>query len=633
MTIGEFKTSISEEQLEKIKEVSTSKNQLTKENAEVLINYIKQSAKALGEDQIAEPMRYIAAATSGLRAKDLVALIGDDFNADIFEQWNNLLGFPILISREHKNNLIYDIVPSMHLFLRNEMGDNAYHSCASDIGFYLLEHCETGDLVRDLQVMHLLLDGGETAAAAEYLSQAVGEPLRIATQTLGQALKDAPDYVKECVYAMPFTQGEKVDVEKILMLLLNDCIAIIGQAQLVAPVVTRLHDVVQTLIKQGNGDITILLGIAKLRIAQNFRLLKNQQEAQNHFNMALTYLMNPLQQADPLSITSHQIRLYWHCLMICREMTQPKAVSHIFEAIIKVEQAQTMDANASEEYRKQIAENILGQHIEVSKLYYTLPDQLKDEFTNYTEPTVVLLKAYLEDAQNAEEAAELDNNKLSGYYQSMGELCNHLERYEESYEALVEAQILQMRQLGILQKRDSEHDANGKKFMSPDSLIQRLALSVTNHMIGLHYRRQGKQNHDLEVLLKSNYDLANDCFSAYPQDSRVIHFITSAAIELADFQAQKGGILAACGTYEKVIRQIPVLSNTRLNQQACQDIAMIHTKCGQLQSHPNIRRFGDALHNLEISFNLWKSLADNTHNPEYQKNADYVANLIKQIKK
>jgi len=633
MTLEELKASLSEEQIEKIKAVVTKTEQPTKDDATLLLDYIKQSAEALGDDQIAEPMRYIATSLAGLRGKDLEALIGEDFKSDVFDQWNNLLGFPVLIYRELPENRLYDVAPAMHAFMREEMGDNAYRSCASDIGFYLLEHCEPGDPVRDVQTTHLLLDGSETTAVAEYVSEATGEALRIATQTLGQALKDAPDYVKETVYSMPFTQGEKVNVEKLLMLLINDCIAIVQNPQLLEPVINRLHSVVEGLIQQGNDQITILLGMVKLRIAQNYRSMNKQEEAQQAFIAALNYLMAPLQQADPLSVTSKQVRQYWHCLKICQEMVQPKAVAHIFESIVKVEQAHAQDTNRTDEEREQVAEAILGQHIDMAKLYYTLPDQLKEQFTNYTEPCVALLKAFLEGAHDAEAASEVDNNKLAGYYQSMGELCEHLQRYEESYDALVEAQILQMRNLGILQKRDAGKTVDGSKYMSPQALVERLALSVTNHMLGMHHRRQNKLNHDLEVLFKSNYDLANDCFAAYPHDGRVIHFIVNASIELAEFQIQKGGFLAACGTYEKVIKQFPVLNNVRLNQQLCQDIAMIHTKAGQAQANPKIRRFGDAVRNLEQAQRLWKSLADTTKNPEYQKNADAVEKMIKQIRK
>jgi len=635
MTLEEFKSSVSEEQINKLKEVAQKADKATEEEATTLLDYYKQAAEAIGDDQIAEPIRYIATSRAGLRSSDLETLIGEDFNSEVFEEWVNLLGFPVLLYRTLGEAKLYDVAPALHVAMRKELSDNAFRSCASDIGFHLIEHCDASDPVRFVQAPHLLLDGGETAAMAEYVSEAVGEPLRVATQAMGLALAypDAPEHVKESIYSLPFTQGEKVNVEKILMLLLNDCIAIVNKPQVLEPIIARMHSVVEALIQQGNNGITMMLGIAKLRVAQNYRSLNKQQEAQNAFMGALNYLMPPLQQADPLSISGHQIRQYWHCLKICQEMVQPKAVAHIFESVVKVEQAQTQDTNRSEEEREQIAEAILNQHIDMAKLYYTLPDQMKDQFTNYTEATVALLKAYLEGAHEAEEATDADNAKMAGYYQSLGELTQHLERNDESYDALVEAQILQMRLLGSLQKRDAEKDANGKKFMSPDALIQRLALSVTNHMIGMHYRRQGKSAHDLEVLLKSNYDLANDCFAAYPHDGRVIHFIVNAAIELADFQQQKGGFLAACGTYERVIKQFPMLNNLRLNQQLCQDIAMIHTKCGQAQSNPKIRRYGDAVRNLETAQRLWKSLADTTKNPEYQKNADAVEKMISQIKK
>lgn len=633
MSIEEYKTTISAEQSEALKSIVGNNNEISKEEAQQWLDYVKQSAEVLGDDQIAEPIRYIATSIAGLRANDLSALIGEDFDIKIFDQWVELLGFPILVYRDLPGTRLYDLTPSLHNAARAEMGDNAYHSCASDIGFHLLEHCEAGDPVRDVQTLHLLLDGGETAAAAEYLSDVEGEAIRIAIQTIGQAFRDAPDYVKECICNMPFTQGEKVNLEKLLMVLLNDCIAATGNPQAIKPIIARLRQVVESLVSQGNHQISIFLGIAMLRMAQNHRSLNEQQEAQAVFTQAMQYLMPVLQQTDPLTLSITQIRLYWHCLKICQEMAQPKAIVMLFEAIVKVEQAQANDADRSTDERASIAEAILGQHIDMSKLYYQFPKQLQEQFTNYTESTLSLLKVYLEGARSIEDKTEAENTRLAGYYQSMGELCEHLGRYDESYEALVEAQILQMRHLGILQKRDAERDKEGRKFMSNEALIERLALSVTNHMMGLHYRRQGKSSHDLEVLLKSNYDLANDCFAAYPHDGRVLHFITNAAIELADFQHQKGGFLAECSSYEKVIRQFPVLNNIRLNQQLCQDIAMIHTKCGQAQANPKIRRFGDAVRNLETAHRLWKSLADTTHNPEYQKNAEAVANMIQQFKK
>ena len=219
-----------------------------------------------------------------------------------------------------------------------------------------------------------------------------------------------------------------------------------------------------------------------------------------------------------------------------------------------------------------------------------------------------------------------DLAKMAGFYQSLGELCEHLERHDESYDALVEAQILQMRLVGQYQKQDGEK-------MSPQGLLQRLALSVTNHMLAMHYRRQNKSNHDLTVVLTANMNLALDCFKAYPRDGRVIHFAINAALELGDMQHRTGGLLAECGTYEKIIRHFTVLNNIRIDGQLCQDIANIHTKCGQAQADAKIRRYSDAVRNLNVAKQLWETLAKSTKNAEYQKNADLVAQIIGQIKK
>lgn len=631
MTLSEYRDSLQEEQVNAILAVAKKSTDITDEDKETFVKYIKTSSEALGEDQIAEPIRYIVASMGGLRGEDLKALIGEDFNADTFDEWNNLLGEPVLAYRNLPgNNKLYDIAPQMREKLRADMGDGNFRSCASDIGYYFIEHKEAGDILRDTQTMHLLLDGGEAAAAAEYISQAEGEPLRIATNILGNALKDGPEYVQNAVWDMLRAQGEKIDLTKMLLLLLNDCVAIIGIPDRQKVVIEKLQQTIGELIAEGHNDITILLGVARLRTAQNARVRRQEQEAQTAFIGAMNYLMPPLQQADPNTISPNQIDEYWLCLKICQEMAQPKAMAIFFEQIIKVEKAQTQNTNLSEEQRGRIAENIIGQHIDMSKTYYMMPKPLQEQFTNYSESTVALLKAYLEQEEgqhNEDVKNDADISRLAGYYQALGELTLHLERYDESNDALTEAQILQMRQLAAAQKAD------GENVMSPNQLMIRLALSVTNHMLAGHYRRQGKNSHDLGIVLKSNMNLAEDCFKFYSHDGRVIHFIINAALELGDYQHNMHGYLAECGTYEKVIRLFPALNNMRLDGQLAQDIAMIETKCGQIQADNSIRRYKDAIRNLEAAYKLWKALADNTKNPNIQKNAEAVEQMLKQLKK
>lgn len=657
MTVTEFKETLDAELLEKVKAVCEKEKEVSEADAKIIYDFMLEVvAPALGEDQIAEPFRYLTSAVNGLRAKDLEALIGEDFDAAAFEELRTALGFELFVVRELPNdNKVYDFkFPPVRVHLQKLMGEGSYRACASDIGYYLLEKCQVGDPVRDLQIMHLLLDANESGAAAEYVSEVGGEILRIAVMTMGNALKDGPEYVQECVYNMALVKSEKVDLKKILMLLLNDCIAVAQVPERQQVIAKRMHDIVGGLIKGGEQDITVMYGIAKLRLAQNSRVRSQiarqkkedanvptlEAEAQHYFVEALNYLMPPLQQADPLSISDEQVRQYWLCLKICQEMAQPKAIALIFEAIVKAEQAQIAaltdgkeEAEISEEDDKRakvLSVRIIDQHIDMSKLYYQLPKQLQEQFTNYSESCIALIKAYLEgikeEGENAEDMAL--QMRLCNYYQTIGELQNHLGQDEDSYEAYTEAQIRQMRHLAAIQRK---HE--GEEHMSHEELITRLTLSVTNHMLGVYYRKQGKSQHDLSVLLRSNMDLAQDCFKAYPRDGRVIHFIINAALELGDMQHKTKGYIAEINTYESVIRQFAVLNNMRLDQQLCADIAMIHTKCGQVQADDSVRRYADATRNLNVAANLWKGMAQNTKNPDFQKNADAIEQLLAKIKK
>ncbi|MBR3026834.1 MAG: hypothetical protein IKH58_01740 [Bacteroidales bacterium] len=663
MTIEEFKSSLDAEMLYKVKDVCAKDKDVTEADAKVLYDFIIDVASpALGEDNVGEPFRYLCSSTNGVRIDDLKAVIGEDFNTEVWTEFCTGLGFDLFVKRSLTPNCeVTDFrFPPIRVSLQKLMGEGAYRACASDLGYHLLEHCQAGDPVRDLQTMHLLLDGDEAAAAAEYISQAEGESLRLAVMTMGNALKDGPEYVQQCVFDLPLVQSEKVDQKKILMLQLNDCIAIVGNPDRQKVVAEKLHNIIGSMIRQGNNEITVLLGIAKLRIAQSARTRAQiahqqqkeeeakefEQQAQQAFIGALNYLMPPLQQADPTTISDEQVRQYWLCLKICQEMAQPKAISLLFEAIVKVEQAQiaalankhadtsevSEEVEADEKRTHQLSTNIIDQHIDMSKLYYQMPQPLQEQFTNYSEGCISLIQAYL-DGLNKEgednEKGQDEELRLCNFYQTMGELYDHLGKTDESYDAYTEAQIRQMRYLAALKKEDEEAGIQ----MSQRSLIARLTLSVTNHNLGLYYRKEGKSQRDLSVLLRSNMDMALDCFKAYPRDGRVIHFVINAALELGDLQHKSKGLKAECDTYTRVISQFGVLNNLRLDQQLCVDMAMIHTKCGQCQADDNIRRYRDALRNLDVAQKLWSSLAQNTKNPEFQKNAEAVAKMMKQIGK
>ena len=632
MTLEELKASVSPADMETIKNAVNAKEAITDENYETLHKYIDASAETLGEDQIKEPLRYLATTTNGLRPEDLQAVIAEGFDPKVFEQWNGLLGFPIAQSQPLGNTRIYSLPRYILERLQNAMGEAALQSCCSDLGFYLLEKCKQGDPIRDMQTLRFLLCCGESSAAALYVSQADAMALQVAVGTLSNCLAEGPDNVRQTICDMALAQGENIDTTKILLLLLNDCLNLMRQPECRKKSAQKLTAVVETLIAGGRQDITVLLGIGRLRIAQSERLLNHEQEAQQAFASALNYLMPPLENADPLTINSMQIREYWTCLKICQEMAQPKAIALLFEAIRKVEQAQTQDVNRNTAERCQRAEDILGQSIDMSKLYYTMPKALREQFVDYTEPTLKLLNAYLENAEkhkasdmNTEGYNMNDLIRLAGYYQSVGELSENIGRHDESYDALIEAQTLQMRIVGHLQHADGEH-------MSPQQLLQRLALSVTNHLLAGHYQRQGKR-HDLEVVLTANMNLALDCFKSYSRDTRVLHFVINAALELGGLQHRSGGVLAECGTYEKVIGQFHVLNNMQIDGTLCQDLAMIHTRCGQVESDPKIRHYTDAVNNLNVARNLWSALYQNTKDENYKNNIDAITKLIDSLGK
>ena len=84
MTFEEFKSSLDASLLKKVEDVCTKDKDVTEADAKVLYDFILDVAvPALGEDQVGEPFRYLSSSTNGLRADDLKAVIGDDFDAEL----------------------------------------------------------------------------------------------------------------------------------------------------------------------------------------------------------------------------------------------------------------------------------------------------------------------------------------------------------------------------------------------------------------------------------------------------------------------------------------------------------------------------------------------------------------------
>ena len=668
MTPQELKETLTAEQIDRLRAVCTKTDDLSDDDAQTLDAFLCDiAAPALGEDQIAEPYRYITASAAGLRPSDLTALIGEeDFDAAVFADFNHALGFPVFVEQTlPTGEMLYTFHPQMRAKLQQKMDATAKKSCAADIGYYLLGQCSEDDAVRNSQTLILLYVAEEPVAAAEFISQAKGPALQGAVVTTGNLLKSAPDAVKETVWQMLAAEGEKVSHARLLSLMVNDIVGVLGKPDLVLPHVQRLHDTVQQMLP-AHPELTVYYGLAKLRAAQAYRLLRQEKEAQQWFGQGINFVLAQI-DAAPLPLTPVRIGEFWNALKICQDMAQPKGMDVIFKKLVERERksietclaadteadtasqperpeqptptdaddaslpeqpAASDDATADDAAQTALAETLMMQFVDMSKTWASMPQPLQEQMTDYTDETITMLRAYIEQAKaEGDTATPSEAQRRANLHQILGELLHRKERDEESYEALTEAQILQMRILADCQRQD------GADKMSHEQLMARLALSVTNHMLADHYRRSGRGQHDLSIVLRSNLDLATECFRFYPRDGRVIHFIINAALELGDMQHQSRGLLAECGTYEKVLTQLqPQLNNLRLDQQLAVDVAMIHTKAGQAQADNSIRRYKNAKRNLGIAQQLWGSLAQNTKNEQFRQNADNVAKMLKQLK-
>jgi hypothetical protein len=629
----DFTAKLDPKEIEQLNKICTDAKYIpTADDAKLYMKAVEAAAEVWGEDQISEAVHYILMSAGGLRPTDLQKLIGEDWQAEPFCDFVNSLGFPLIAGRQLMPGMeSYFFTPQLREELGKLMSAESRKSFSSDIAFHLLELPEN-DPLRLTQTMHLLLDSNRAFEAAKYLSDAQGEALKVAIMTLGQGLRDAPEEVKQCIWDM--TNVVDCDRKKMFLLLINDVIGVVGNAEKLHPIIDELHDRIGQIASEANDPVfSLIYGIAKLRQVQNARLRRNEQEAQNLFGGAITAVMSVFEKRNAAEISYQELELLWLSLRICQEMAQIKAVALMFDALAQLETAK-MNAETEPQRKTDMQQRILNQHIELSKLYHNLPEELRKEFKNYGDATISLLSEYLnatkqEDGEEmpAEEAAFMAFFQRAALYQALGEICLLNNHVEEARNALTEAQIKEERLLGQLIKKEGSEAEK----MSQEQLMTRLTLSVTNHLLASVYRQQ-KNQHDLKLVLETNVRLSHDCIDAYPNDGRVIHFIINAALEAGDFYQKTNSFIPAKETYQEALKRLQRLQNMRVDETLCRDVALLHTKMGQLLMSDRFRDFTEAKKNLNTALMLWNQLAQNTRRQDFKNNAESVAKLLQQLK-
>jgi hypothetical protein len=629
----EFAAKINAQDLERLRTLCTDpKHTATPDDARLYMSAVAAAAEVWGEDQISEAVHYLTQAGAGLRPSDLQKLVGEEWQAEPFCDFVNALGFPLIGARQIMPGMeAYTIQPSLRVELFNLMSPESRKSFSSDIAFHLLE-LPADDPLRKAQTMHLLLESGRAYEAAKYLSEAQGEALRIAVLSVGQALKDAPEDIRQTVWDM--FAVEDCDRRKVFLLMINDVIGVVGNPAPLQSIINRMHDCFEQVAATETDPVyRQIWGIAKLRQVQNARLRRQEQEAQNLFGGALNTVMGVFGQRPIAEISYQELELLWLSLRICQEMAQIKAVALLFDSLSKMESAK-LAAETDEARSADLQQKLLNQHVELSRLYFNLPDELKKEYKNYSEPTIALLRAHLEDTKPADEAPmPADEAAFSAFFQraawgqALGEICFLNEKWDDARAALMDVQIQQERLLGQLKKRDGEEAK-----MSQEQLMTRLTLSVTNHQIGLVYRRDKRDQQELKLVLETNVRMADQCFAAYPNDGRVIHFLINATLEAGDFYQQTGSLIPAKEGYQSALRQLQRMQNMRVDETLCRDVATLHTKLGQLQMNDRFRELSEAKKNLNTAYQLWNQLFQNTHRPEFKNNLDAIGKLLAQLK-
>jgi hypothetical protein len=101
---------------------------------------------------------------------------------------------------------------------------------------------------------------------------------------------------------------------------------------------------------------------------------------------------------------------------------------------------------------------------------------------------------------------------------------------------------------------------------------------------------------------------------------------------VGDYYQSVNSLIPAKEAYIEALKQLQRLQNMRVDETLCRDVAMLHTKVGQLQMNDRFRELTEAKKNLNTALLLWNQLSQNTHRPEFKANAEAVAKLLQQIK-
>lgn len=632
MDFQSFIEKFTTEESEQLKKICTDRQYAaTAEDANLYLRTIDQASELWGEDLIGEAIRYIFFSAAGLRNTDLSALIGEEWQEPQFEECIRALGFPLVAKEEVLPGVVvYMLPPALALHLRENAKPEERKNFVTDIAFHLLEKPQT-DPLREVQTPALLIAGECPYELASYIASAEGRALQIVVANIAEVLREGKEENRECIWQA--TEVTDFDRTKIFMILLNDVVAALRTPELQRPVIDRLHTIFANALNQQNTPTAAYyLGIAKLRQAQNSRIQCQENEAQQAFVAGISGIINIAKATPKEEVTKQHLEFIWLALKICQEMAQPKAIAALFTELITIENELFVlegEADAKEEIR----ERIMMQHIEVSKLYYSMPPQLQEQFTNFTPQTIELLQKTLSETTADYEAivASGDVEKMhratsnrATFFQALGELTLQTQQMKESREALTDAQILQERLLGQLTK------AEGDEQMSINQLMTRLTLSVTNHLLGIHYRQDKKGRHELSMVLNTNMELAKRCFKFYPGDGRVIHFIINAALELGEFLHVNNSFVPERDLYKYVVETMATaIPNMRLDETLCRDVAMIHSKYGQILIH--FKQMKNAKMSVGIAHSLWQQLAQNTKREEFVKNAEAMKKLLDQL--
>ncbi len=631
--------------------VNNPQEPVSEENAKVVLSLIDKAAEVFGDDLVKETLAYLAAARHGLRIEDLTTLLGESWDNVAFSKVSTCFGVPIVVTY---NNML--LIPSFQLkeIIFSSLGESDRKSFHADLAHRFIE-LPANDPLNVTEPLFHLIRSGNVEKAANFYAATQGQQLANSADAIGI------NYVvggETADTVMAMLDVENVDRFELYRRFINE--VFISLSQKAAPEFSEkmMIEIENRLAGILNGEAKIeeiiLLSMAGLRMVDVKLRSKEMEEVKKYFDRSLgiidhLFKMDP----QPAAFTWTNCDGLFNIALICLDLRQPKAASHILDKAFDVVTAKVNEAPAEENRKIYLA----SWYIRICRIFQQVNE--KEECLKFFNRGKDLLKEVIKD--KAEQASKDSENiniqrDLMVMYNDYGDLA-HLNGYKEEAEAAYENSLV------ISERMADKNPDNVEIAIAPTVVYDRLGKMYSdlkdkdkgqvNFVKSMDIRKNLSYKYPEDLRLKHDlasayHNLANffitfksmdqaesyivkqnsilkEVYKKAPQEQNLIAYIDS-TIGMGDFYFSQNSADNAIVTFGTILNDLKELFGQQVSEPVLGRIAAIHYKMGVAQLNKNEKE--KSTQNIKVSIDLWNQLYKATNNSNYKISMDKATAVL-----